>query len=257
MRSGLFQRSLRLLGRDVNPRESDGNLKPPSDEERRFDVLALDYEMAREDERTFANIQVAVASITVILLGAIAAIVSDACAFRSLKDKENCKEIPDIFLAGAPAIPLATLAFVQLLGMVAALRSYYIRAVENELRKYAPSPLTDLAAVGPIGPASYHGLITEVTTLRRGRAGYRVLATMIMLVALGVFGGLTVWLAVHLGGAYRNAMLIGYGAAFLVLIADVGVQLLEPDLLSFKWLTVIAKGGIGRFLTGASRQAEA
>ncbi|MEU8471625.1 hypothetical protein AB0F30_27585 [Streptomyces sp. NPDC029006] len=177
--------------------------------------------MAREDERTFANIQAAVASITVILLGAVATIVSDACAFKDPADRHNCKDIPPLFLAGAPAIPLATLAFVQLLGIVAALRSYYIRAVENELRKYAPSPLADLAAVGPISPASYHGLITEVTTLRRGRAGYRVLATMIMLVALGVFGGLTVWLAVNLGGAYRNTMLIGYGAAFLVLIADV------------------------------------
>jgi hypothetical protein len=30
-----------------------------------------------------------------------------------------------------------------------------------------------------------------------------------------------VWLAVNLGGAYRNAMIIGYGTAFLVLIADV------------------------------------
>ncbi|MFF5519552.1 hypothetical protein [Streptomyces coeruleorubidus] len=156
-----------------------------------------------------------------ILLGAVATIVSDACAFKDPADAGDCKEIPPLFLAAAPAIPLATLAFVQLLGMVAALRSYYIRAVENELRKYAPSPLADLAAVGPISPASYHGLITEVTTLRRGRAGYRILATMIMLVALGVFGGLTVYLAINLGGAYRDAILIGYGAAFLVLIADV------------------------------------
>ncbi|MFD5932484.1 hypothetical protein [Streptomyces sp. NPDC060333] len=200
---------------------SEGTGSPHSDEKRRFDVLALDYEMAREDERTFANIQAAVASITVILLGAVATVVSDACELKEPGKRYNCKEIPALFLAGAPAIPLATLAFVQLLGMVAALRSYYIRAVENELRKYAPSPLSDLSAVGPISPASYHGLITEVTTLRRGRAGYRILATMIMLVALGVFGGLTVYIAIKLDGSYRNAILIGYGTAFAVLIADV------------------------------------
>ncbi|MDX2762746.1 UbiA prenyltransferase family protein [Streptomyces europaeiscabiei] len=190
----------------------------PTGEERRFDVLALDYQMAREDERTFANIQTAVASIAVVLLGAMATVGSDTC---ELSKHAGCKHVPRLILAGAPAIPLAALAFVQLLGMVSALRSYYIRAVESELRAYAPGPLPELAPVAPISPASYHGLITEVTTLRRGRTGYRILATMIMIVALAAFGGLTVYIAIQLGGWYRNLMLLSYGSVFALLISDV------------------------------------
>ncbi|MCX5006341.1 hypothetical protein OHB05_27515 [Streptomyces sp. NBC_00638] len=188
-------------------------------EEHRFAVLALDYQMARDDERTFSSVQAAVASLTVVLLAALATVMSDACPLND--EKPGCKYVPAGLLAGAPAIPLAALAFVQLLGMVSALRSYYIRAVESELRKYAPSPLEELTPVAPIGPASYYGLITEVTTLRRGRAGYRILAIMIMLIALAVFSGLTLYIAIKLGGNYRNIMLVGYGTAFTVLATDV------------------------------------
>ncbi|MGW7385455.1 hypothetical protein [Streptomyces sp. NPDC054794] len=190
-----------------------------SGEPRRFDLLMLDYQMARDDERTFVTIQAAVASLAVAFLAAVASAVSDACDING--NQPGCKHIPREFLAGAPAIPLAALAFMQLFGMVAALRSYYIRAVESELRMYADSPLTELNEVGPIKPVSYYGLITEVLTLRRGRAGYRTLATMIMLISLAAFGGLTLFIAIKLDDSYRNIMLIGYGVAFTVLAADV------------------------------------
>jgi hypothetical protein len=204
-----------------------------SSSDRTFEVLALDYEMAREDERTFAHIQANVAAITVALLAAIVAVVSDTCQLSSppphptppppypASTEQQCDTVPDLFLAGAPAIPLAALAFLQLLGTAASLRSYYIRAIEKELRSYAPSPLSGLMAVAPIKPASYHGLIIEAITLRRGWTGYRILALMIMLTALGVFGGLTVFIANSLGGTYRTVMLLGYGSAFALLVVEV------------------------------------
>ncbi|MFK4223427.1 hypothetical protein [Streptomyces sp. NPDC019890] len=193
---------------------------PSADDEKHFEVLALDYEMAREDERTFQNIQAAVVGLTVALLAAVATIVSDACELQHEEEK-GCKHLPPLFLAGAPSIPLATLAFLQLLGVVAALRSYYLRAIERELRGYTKSSLSDLIKIGPIRPGSYMGLMTEVTTMRRGRAGYRILSVMIMLIALGFFGGLTCYIAIHLGGAYGKAMFVFYGLAFGLLIADV------------------------------------
>ncbi|WP_328839162.1 hypothetical protein [Streptomyces europaeiscabiei] len=63
--------------------------------------------------------------------------------------------------------------------------------------------------------------MTEVTTMRRGRSGYRILATMIMLIALFFFGGLTIYIAIHLSTIYTVSMLLLYGAAFGILVADV------------------------------------
>ncbi|MFJ6723869.1 hypothetical protein ACIQPQ_03045 [Streptomyces sp. NPDC091281] len=193
-------------------------MSDPHDEPNRFEILKMDYEMARDDERTFSNIQAAVASIAVALLAVMATMVSDTC---QLSDAKDCKEVPDLFLAAAPSVPLAALAFLQLLGTVSSVRSYYLRALERELRSHVRSPLAELRGFAPIRPASYVELITEVTTMRRGRAGYRVLSFLILCITFSVFAGFTVYLAVRLGGGYTAAMLVFYGASFLFLAADV------------------------------------
>ncbi|MGW0583484.1 hypothetical protein ACWD25_47990 [Streptomyces sp. NPDC002920] len=185
---------------------------------RRFDVLSLDYSMAREDERTFFNIQVAVAAITVALLGGLAAFLSDTC---QLSSGPECKEPPSALLAAAPSIPLAALALLQILGTSAALRSYYMRALEKELREYAATPLPELGPVAEIRSPSYAGLLAELTTLRRGRSGYRILAILIMLITFFAFAGMTVYIAIKLDERYRILMLIVYGIAFGFLILDV------------------------------------
>ncbi|MBD9728072.1 hypothetical protein PV755_34235 [Streptomyces caniscabiei] len=189
----------------------------------RFEILKMDYEMARDDDRAFSNIQAAVASIAVALLAVIATLVSDTC---QLSEAEDCKHVPDLFLSAAPSVPLAALAFLQLLGAVSSIRSYYIRALERELRTYAQRPLTELASISPIRPASYSELITEVTTMRRGRAGYRVLSFLVLVVTFSVFAGFTLYLAVKLDGAYTTFMVLVYGAAFAFLASEVaGVTL--------------------------------
>jgi hypothetical protein len=190
-----------------------------SDDANRFDILKMDYEMARDDERTFSNIQAAVASIAVALLAVIATIVSDTCQLSAAKD---CKRVPDFFLAAAPSVPLAALAFLQLLGTVSAIRSYYIRALERELRGYTQRPLTELNSISPIRPASYFELITEITTMRRGSAGYRVLSFLVLSVTFLVFAGFTVYIAIKLGGTYMVFMLLFYGVAFTFLALQVG-----------------------------------
>ncbi|WP_328547743.1 hypothetical protein [Streptomyces platensis] len=180
--------------------------------------MALDYSMAREDERTFFNVQVAVTGVAVALLAGIATLVSVTC---QLNYHPGCTRPPNIFLAGAPAIPLAVLAMLQTLGASSAMRTYYMRALEKEIRGYARAPLEQLSPVANIGPASYAGLVAEVTTLRRGRSGYRFLAVLIMLIAFFTFGGLTIYTAFSLPGAYRVGMLLGYGISFAILFANV------------------------------------
>ncbi|GHF88908.1 hypothetical protein GCM10018790_77830 [Kitasatospora xanthocidica] len=185
---------------------------------KRYDVLALDYAMAREDERTFFNIQVAVAAITVALLAGLATFLSDTCQLGAAKP---CKNPPAALLAAAPSIPLAALALLQILGASAALRSYYMRALEKELRHYAVTPLPELEPVAEIRSPSYAGLLAEQATLRRGRSGYRVLAIMIMLITFFAFASMTVYIAVKLDERYRISMLIVYGVAFGFLVLDV------------------------------------
>jgi 4-hydroxybenzoate polyprenyltransferase len=192
--------------------------EPPQGDNKRFDVLMQDYSMAREDDRTFFNIQAAITGVAVALLALIAALVSDTC---KLNRYAGCTEPPEIFLAGAPAIPLGVLALLQTFGASSAVRTYYMRALEKEIREYSKTPLAQLAPVANIGPASYAGILAEVTTLRRGRGGYRFLAVLIMLIAFFTFGGLTVYIALNLSSAYRIGMFIGYGIAFAILFANV------------------------------------
>ncbi|GAA0274115.1 hypothetical protein GCM10010302_09690 [Streptomyces polychromogenes] len=185
---------------------------------KQFDVLVLDYTMAREDERTFFNIQVAVAAITVALLAGLATLLSATCQVNSADD---CTNLPPELLAAAPSIPFAALALLQILGASAALRSYYMRALEKELRDYAETPLPELATVAEIRPPSYAGLLAELATLRRGRGGYRILAILIMLITFLAFAGLTVYIALDFSKPYRVPMLIVYGTAFAFLVFDV------------------------------------
>ncbi|MGW4287225.1 hypothetical protein ACWEIK_09840 [Streptomyces sp. NPDC004673] len=186
--------------------------------DREFEVLKTDYEMAREDERTFATIQAAVAGIVVALLAALATVLTQTCQLNHRA--KNCTEAPALFLAIAPAIPFAALALLQLLGLVATLRSYYLRAVEAELRRVAAVPLGELAGVGLSSP-SYAALIAEASTMRRGRSRYRILSILVLLITLSVFSGLTAFIAVSLGGRTGLVMAVGYGWAFLLLVADV------------------------------------
>ncbi|MER7514016.1 hypothetical protein ABTX82_37720 [Streptomyces lavendulae] len=186
--------------------------------DKQFDVLALDYTMAREDERTFFNIQAAVAALTVALLAGLATLLSDAC---HLNQTTGCEEIPQGLLTAAPSIPLAALALLQILGASAALRSYYMRALEKELREYAATPLPELKPVAEIRSPSYAGLLAELATLRRGRGGYRILAILIMLITILAFVSLTAYIALNFVDKYRTPMLIGYGIAFGFLALDV------------------------------------
>jgi 4-hydroxybenzoate polyprenyltransferase len=192
-----------------------------SPEDRRLVVLLSDYEMGREDDRTLANLQAAFFALATALVAALFSIVKDACQFQdpviTAAQPTSCDRIPDTMLAFAPIVPLVIVGFVQLQGELSVLRSYYLRAVEDELRTYAADEFGTIRGLAPI---SYVELSTTLTSLRRGRSGYRMLVALLVLAILFVFGGFVVYIASALSGGFQIAMAVFYGSGALFLLAD-------------------------------------
>jgi hypothetical protein len=189
--------------------------QPPCSWEDRLQILLLDYNMARSDERQTVATQATIFGVAVALIAAVTALTTQTCQLQN--GKKGCAKIPDAVLAGVPLGPLALISFLMLIGTVATIRSYYLRALEVELREYVNRPFKSFRGI-PL--ASYVDLTLEIASLRRGHVGYRIV-TFIILIALVVgFGGLTVYIALHVNTTATIAMAIVYGSATLVLLGE-------------------------------------
>lgn len=188
----------------------------------RLRVLLYDYQEARSDERSLLAAQSTTLGIAVTLVAALVAVVTRTCRFQDAP----CTQVPDLVLAFVPLAPLAILAFLLLQGTVSVVRSYYLRAIEDELQSYAggPLPRADGAPAYPtdVGPGSYFGLTVEVTSLRlgRGRRSTKAVLLVILAAVLVIFGGLTVYIALPLPAVYQAAMLVAYGGATVLYVAE-------------------------------------
>jgi hypothetical protein len=174
--------------------------------------LLADYQTCREEDRTLANVQVALFSVAVTLIGLMAAAVTQTCEFSGSR---TCVEVPGYILAGGPLIPAAVLAYFTMVSITATLRSYYLRGLEYEIRKHASTPITSLGEVEPI---SYVGITIEATSLRHGLFSFRLLANLVFLVIILVFGGFTAYIGFHVGLLEQVAMSIVYGCIAILLI---------------------------------------
>jgi hypothetical protein len=173
---------------------------PVSNEETRrcrFELLMLDYEMARDDERTFNNTQATMFGIAVALLAVLIPLLSQTCAFSSganapspTASGKGCTDVPIWLVAAAPLAPLALVGFLAAIGTTATIRSYYLRAIEAELQTFGVGNLANL----PVPPASLTQVSMELLSLRRGRIGYRLLYFTILFATLSVFGGITAYI---------------------------------------------------------------
>jgi hypothetical protein len=182
----------------------------------RLSVLLLDYEMAREDDRTLFNVQAGALSIAVTLIGALAALISQTCQFQP--QNPSCAKVPDALLAGAPLIPMAVISFLAVVGATATIRSYYARALESEIRQELPMSLT---AIPGVAPASYLDLTIGLVSLRRGGVGHRLLNWLLLVTVVLVFGGLAVLIGVHIDApVLRWLMLVGYGLLGVLLVTE-------------------------------------
>lgn len=106
-----------------------------------LDILLADYQSVREDDRGISSRQSALASVFVALLAGLFAILVGDCRFRgavmnAAKQAGSCYELPDPVYVMAPTLPFAVLCYIVMLGMQVTIKSFYMRAIENELRDH-------------------------------------------------------------------------------------------------------------------------
>lgn len=182
-----------------------------ADISRRREVLLVDYAETRDDERTFVSSQgVAITLLVTILVGLIA-VLADPSPEGVLQYVVESKWL----LAGLPAVPLAILLFLQLQGTVAILRSYYLRSLETELTALDPA-----AAQRPTLAGSYVTTMLEISSLRRGRGAYRILAMSVIALVIVVFGGLLLFIVKEVDWPQQVAMAVGYGPLIALLVRE-------------------------------------
>ncbi|MEU6020829.1 hypothetical protein [Micromonospora sp. NBC_01739] len=200
----------------------------------RLAVLISDYEMARDDERSFVGTMAALIGVAVALATAVVAAVSQTC---TAGQKEECFPVHDAVLAATPLPTLAVLAYMQMIGIVATMRSYYMRAIEKELQTYAVDPLV---AVPALRPASLIGVTTEIISLRRGRLAFRLLSLLIYFCVVVVFGGLAVYVALRLNQPWQLIMFLIYGLFALLFTVEVMATAVGGNSLFFRYTTKYA-----------------
>ncbi|MEU4559416.1 hypothetical protein AB0F72_13605 [Actinoplanes sp. NPDC023936] len=181
-----------------------------------LEALLLDYEMARDDERTVTNIQAGLYGVAIALIALMAGALTQECGF-GMKQPPDCTNVPDAILAAVPILPLGLIAFIQSIGSVSTIRSYYLRGLEVEIGRFADKPMT---ALGDLRPVSYIGLTTEFVSLRRGGVANRLLFNVILAAILVVFGGMTIYIGMAIAPPYQAAMALVYGTVVGILVTQ-------------------------------------
>ncbi|MFC3965790.1 hypothetical protein [Nocardia jiangsuensis] len=177
----------------------------------KLEVLLADYAAARDDEREFPNQQVAMFSgvlATLTLFGVFAVSIGG----------QNIS-LPDPVAAATPLIPLSFFCLLQILGSEATIRSFYLRALEREIRRTA-SVTIPLAEYPPLRPMMYRELIDEARSLSRGAKRLRVITYIVFFSVTFVFIGLVAYMARDFNGALKAAMLAVYGPAIVLLYLE-------------------------------------
>lgn len=194
---------------------ADGTTLPSDNSKQRLEILLVDYQSCREDERVQLAAVAAVIGVLVTVIGLMAAAVTQTCEFSSSK---SCVKAPDYLLAASPLIPIALLGYAIYFLVVGTLRTYYMRGLENEIRSFISTPL---ASLGDVMPASYMGIVQEVVSLRRGRALYRLITNLILVVIVLVFGGYTAYVGFHVQTIYQVLMSIAYSVVAILFVWQV------------------------------------
>ena len=70
-------------------------------------------------------------------------------------------------------------------------------------------------------PASYVGIVQEVTSLRRGHVLYRLITNLILVVIILVFGGYTAYVGLHVQTIYQVLMAIAYSGVAILFVWQV------------------------------------
>lgn len=174
------------------------------DDSGRLQILLDDYSQGREDERNWLTVLATLIAVMFTLVGLLVAAVTQTCRFNTSR---SCTNVPDYLVGAAPLLPAAVLAYMELLGTVATFRNFYLRVVEKNIWQYAGAPLQ---TISPVMPASYVDMMTELTSLRRGRLQYRIITFLLVSIITVVFGGFTIYIGLHVHPITQVLMTVIY-----------------------------------------------
>lgn len=176
--------------------------------------LLVDYEQGREEERSFYILQGTVLTLCLTALTALGALANEVA---------KGTKIAAPVLAAAPLPVIAILAFLQAAGTMAVIRSFYLRALEREIREKL-SVDNDLARYRGLRPLSYIELLNTYNSLSprgsRISSFQKVMAVIIFAILCLVFGGLTIFLGLKVTLPWQLAMLLIYGVGASAILTE-------------------------------------
>lgn len=212
-------------------------------EDQRLQVLLVELDSAREDERTFSVILAQVLSVAVAIFAAMAVFVGlDPGASDAVQAIRSSEGLSRLALGLVPLLPLALFAYVSMHGAMATIRQYYIRSLEQAIQQLASARLEVLESTMPV-PSLYQLVMTEVS-LRRGRPLLRSLVYVAMaatLVLFGVISGVALWM---MSDSWWPKVIAG--AVYMLLIVSLVTQALRTTVKGREY----AKQAVGDYLHG-------
>ncbi len=163
--------------------------------------------MAREDDRAAQNILANLYGIAIALqVALIAALLGN-------------QSLPRAALAFAPLLPFSAIAYVVLIDSNMTMRSFYLRALEEELRTRLFANI-NLTVLNGIKPMSSQEFIVSIASGARGRIAWRIAYAIIQGAILLVFGGATILIGYRAGGIYAFIMFVVYAPLGLILAIE-------------------------------------
>jgi hypothetical protein len=180
---------------------------PAEAAERRLTVVLADYAEGRDDERAFVASMGVGIGLLVSILGAYVAVVAALLAAAGRPHPS------DWLLAALPAAPLAILVYLQQQGTLSVIRSYYLRSLEREIALLDGRDRQSISG-------TYTHTILDVASLRRGRPGYRLLAMVLFLIVVAVFGGVTAFVVLNVAAPFKIAMTLIYMPPVILLVRE-------------------------------------
>lgn len=185
-----------------------------ADDSARLQILLEDYSQGRDDERNWNTVLASLIAVAFTLIGLLIAAVTQTCRFNT---SNSCTHVPDYLIGATPLLPITLLLFTQMLGTVATFRVFYLRAIETEIQQYAGAPLK---SISPIMPASYIDMMTELTSLRRGRLQYRIVTFLLVASIIVIFGGFACYIALHMDPTTQVVMAVIYAPIVLLMVSE-------------------------------------
>ena len=183
----------------------------------RLDVVLADYGASREDDRNFQTLQVTLVGLALTAISLLAVLIATNCRLGVVSS--GCVNAPDFIIASAPVIPLALLAYLQVISSAATVRSFYLRALEREIRSLASATVLSTAASVPVVGTTE--LMVALNSTTKGRSGTRLLVSILLASALVVFGGIAVVSATLVTAPWKLIMAPLYGGGTIIILTEV------------------------------------